>query len=190
MEGTVQKTGLLSAEEQQRFSSIILKALNEVLSVLDDVTNSLISQQRWDELQEIHSCVQHVRMCVGVPGCWERASADKTIADFYEKCKVSPRLSTCQEILMSWDHLPGTESPPHVIQQFLEGCNRKLSVINSALVQEQQWALLAKLSDSLALEIRQIMADHEQERLYLHNLKRMGCFGGGPELDAALSTFV
>ena len=91
---------------------------------------------------------------------------------------------------MSWDHLPGTESQPHVIQQFLEGCNRKWSVNYSALVQEQQWALLAKLSDSLALEIRQIMADPEQERIYLHNLKRMGCFGGGPELDAALSTFV
>ena len=91
---------------------------------------------------------------------------------------------------MSWDHLPRTESPPHVIQHFLEGCNRKWSVINSALAQDQKWALLAKLSDSFALEIRQIMADREQERVYLRNLKRMGCFGGGPELDAALSTFV
>ena len=91
---------------------------------------------------------------------------------------------------MSWDHLPGTESQPHAIQQFLEESNRKRSVKNSALVQEQQWVFLAKLSDSLALEVRQIMADHEQERVHLHNLKRMGCFGGGPELDAALSTFV
>ena len=55
VEGTVQKTGSLSAEEQQRFSSIILKALNDVLSVLNDVTNSLISQQRWNELQAILS---------------------------------------------------------------------------------------------------------------------------------------
>ena len=70
-------------------------------------------------------------------------------------------------------------------------------MINSDLVKEKKWSVLAQLQDSktqleglLKTSNESTMSDRDQGKAYLENLKEMGYFGRVPELDEALATLV
>ena len=190
---------VMSEDEQNRFSTILHNGLNEVLAVLEDVTHDLISKKQWGNLQQLDTCVEQVRKYVEANECssLSKEMADKIIEELYDKCNISPKLSTCQEVLASWNDKPQTKSLYCVMEQFLEGWTREWPKITPELVKEKKWTVLEQLQDSktqleglLKTSNESTMSDRDQGKAYLENLKGMGYFGRVPELDEALATLV
>ena len=154
--------------------------------------------------KKMQSCVKQKH--VGVPGCWDRATAEKTVAEFREKCNMDPKLSVCQNILESWDMNMHSASPAFwdkslqaepllpILRHVLDGWNKQWTAMTSSLVEEQRWDLLPELSQSRAALQKYVeeggdvtMADPEKARMYLQSLKKLDCFDRMPELDTALA---
>ena len=113
------ESDLMNKDEQRTFLEALSSAMKSLKENFDEVTMTMARKKQWQLLEAIQDRMDVLASCLseehaGVPGCWKKSTASKTIADACSDFDAAPLLSKCLVHLSAWNERP---SPDFVGEQ-------------------------------------------------------------------------